>query len=74
MESKTGCGYNYSALFTWFTDNKWVMFGVFLGLGFVVCFFGRKLYKPVFFIAGVVLTVAIVMIIFYTTFLVDQPA
>jgi len=45
------------------------MFAIGLVIGFVLCFFGRKLWKPLFFLAGVLLTVAIVLIIFYTTFL-----
>jgi len=48
------------------------MFAVFLILGFIVCLFGRKLYRPIFFLAGLLLTVAIVMILFYTTFLEDN--
>lgn len=50
-------------------DNKWVTFSVFIVIGFIVCFFGRKLYKPVFFIAGCLATVFIILLIFYSTFL-----
>lgn len=45
------------------------MFVVFLIIGTVVCFLGRTLFKPVIFIAGVLLTVSLVWIIFYSTFL-----
>ena len=43
-------------------------------IGFIVCFFGRKLYKPIFFLTGILLTVFFVLIIFYTTFLNDKTA
>lgn len=45
------------------------MFAIGIVIGFVVCFFGRKLWKPIFFLTGVLATVFIVLIIFYTTFL-----
>ena len=45
------------------------MFVVFISLGAFVCFFGRKLFKPVLFIAGVVLVVSLSWLIFYSTFL-----
>lgn len=48
------------------------MFTISIIIGFIVCFFGRKLWKPIFFLAGVLLTIFIVLIIFYTTFLNDQ--
>ena len=48
------------------------MFAIFIVIGFVVCFFGRKLWKPIFFLSGVIITDFVVLIIFYTTFLDDQ--
>ncbi len=45
------------------------MFSIFLVVGFIVCFLGRTLFKPVIFIAGVLLSVSLVWIIFYSTFL-----
>ena len=45
------------------------MFAVFGVIGFFVTFFGRKLFRPVLFIAGVLLVVSIVWLIFYSTFL-----
>lgn len=45
------------------------MFAISLIVGFLLCFFGRKLYKPIFFLTGVLLTVFLILIIFYTTFL-----
>lgn len=45
------------------------MFVVFVVVGTVVCFLGRTLFKPVIFIAGIILCVSLVWIIFYSTFL-----
>lgn len=57
------------AFWTWITDNKWAMFTISIVIGFILCFFGRKLWKPLFFLTGLLLTIFIVLIIFYTTFL-----
>lgn len=65
--SSTGCA--TMAFWTWVTDNQWVMFTVCLIVGFILAFFGRKLWKPLFFLTGVFLTIFLVLIIFYTTFL-----
>lgn len=65
--SSTGC--STMAFWTWITNNKWAMFGFCLIVGFILCFFGRKLWKPLFFLTGVVVTVFLTLIIFYTTFL-----
>jgi hypothetical protein len=50
------------------------MFVVFLILGSIICFLGRTLFKPVLFIAGVLLSVSLIWIIFYSTFLNEKTA
>jgi hypothetical protein len=50
------------------------MFVISVVLGIVICFFGRRLFKPVLFITGVVLVVSLVMLIFYSTFLKSNTA
>lgn len=45
------------------------MFAIFLIVGSVICFLGRALFKPVLFIAGLLLAVSLVWLIFYSTFL-----
>jgi hypothetical protein len=68
--SRNGCRVgSISALWAWMNSNKWVMFVIFTVVGFFVCFFGRKLFKPVLFLAGIFLVVSLVMIVFYSTFL-----
>jgi hypothetical protein len=54
---------------TWLQKNEWIMFAFSLVVGFIVCFFGRKLWPPIFFLTGLLLTVFLILIIFYTTFL-----
>jgi len=68
--SKAGCKVaSLNGLWKWFDNNKWPMFAVFLGVGFFVCFFGRRLFKPMLFIVGVLVSVSLVWLIFYSTFL-----
>ena len=38
-------------------------------IGFFICFFGLKLYKPIFFISGTLITIFIIVLVFYSTFL-----
>ena len=45
------------------------MFSVFLIVGTLICFLGRTLFRPVIFISGVLLSVCLIWIIFYSTFL-----
>lgn len=45
------------------------MFAVMVIVGSVICFLGRTLFKPVLFIAGMMLSVCLVWLIFYSTFL-----
>eukprot|EP00347_Sterkiella_histriomuscorum_P015293 403357576 len=75
FKHKSGCKIgNLSALWQWFTNNKWVMFVTFVIIGSIVCFLGRTLFKPVLFIAGVLLSVSLIWIIFYSTFLNEKTA
>lgn len=70
FKNKVGCkNGQLSALWDWFSSNKWVMFAVFLIVGTVVCFLGRTLFKPVLFFAGLLLSISLVWLIFYSTFL-----
>jgi hypothetical protein len=45
------------------------MFAVMLTCGTVVCFLGRTLFRPVLFFAGVILSVSVTWIVFYSSFL-----
>lgn len=58
-----------SYLWTWVTDNQWVMFTFAVVIGLFLTFFGLKLYKPVFFLAGLLFTMGLFLLIFYSTFL-----
>jgi hypothetical protein len=50
-------------------SNKWILFVIFLLVGTFVCFFGRKLFKPILFIAGILAGFGLVWLICYNTFL-----
>ena len=68
--SSVGCPVaDVSGLWSWISSNQWVMFAIFLIVGAVICFLGRTLFKPVLFIAGLLLSVSLVWLIFYSTFL-----
>lgn len=69
FESSVGCAVEISYLWTWITDNDWVMFSFAVAIGLLFTFFGLKLYKPIFFIAGTLITIFIILLIFYSTFL-----
>jgi hypothetical protein len=45
------------------------MFAIFLGVGLLICFLGRTLFKPILFIAGMMLAIGVIMLLFYSTFL-----
>lgn len=73
MKSKYGCKVlSMNAIWKWIQSNKWVFFIASLLVGFFVCFFGRKLYSPIFFISGVLVSVSLIYMIFYSTFLSDS--
>ena len=70
VSSKYGCKKaSLNAIWAWIESNKWVMFGLCLLIGGFVCFFGRKLFRPMLFLVGLLLTVALIMLLFYSTFL-----
>ncbi len=70
FNSKTGCKYGQlSALWQWFSNNKWAMFAFFLISGLVICFLGRTIFKPILFTVSCIATFGLVMLISYSTFL-----
>ena len=67
---KSGCSIDQlSAFWDWIQDNRWIMFAILVVIGTIICFLGRSLFKPVLFMCGCILTVGVVMLIFYSTFL-----
>ena len=70
FKHKVGCkNGSLSALWDWLNSNSWAMFVILAVPGIVICLFGRKLFRPVLFLAGLFLTVCLVLLIFYSTFL-----
>jgi hypothetical protein len=54
IESKYGCSVDHlSALWTWINSNKWVVAGVFVVIGLVICFFGNTFLGPILWITGI---------------------
>jgi hypothetical protein len=58
-----------SAIWDWVSSNKWMIFAIFLIMGTIICFLGRRLFKPVLFLTGVIMAMTLIMLIFYSTFL-----
>ena len=50
------------------------MFILFVLVGTVICFLGRSLFKPVLFITGVIMSLFLVNLLFYSTFLKSNSA
>lgn len=73
FNSYTGCkSGQMSALWEWFKNNKWAMFGFFLVAGSLICFMGRTLFTPIVFIVSTTAITALVLLIAYNTFLSDN--
>jgi hypothetical protein len=73
FKSSTGCSVaSLDALWSWLEKNKIVMMIVFIAVGFVFLIFGRKLFKIIVFLLGVIITVAATWIIFYTYYETDD--
>lgn len=58
-----------NAFWTWLNNNKYVMCAILIVLGLFTTFLGCKLCHVIIFITGILLTVSLVLIIFYSTFL-----
>lgn len=70
FSSIAGCSdTSLNALWQWIDQYKWAIFAILVVIGFFICFFGRRLFKPVIFICGVLLVLVLAWAIFYTTFL-----
>ena len=69
FDSYVGCGIELSYIWEWVTENEWVLFAIALVVGIFICFFGLKLYDPIFFIGGCLATIFVILLIFYSTFL-----
>jgi hypothetical protein len=69
FKSSSGCKTGeVSGLWTWFTENRWAMFVLFLVAGLFACFLGRYFLRPILFLTGVVEASFLCMLISYSTF------
>ena len=74
VNSRYACGTtqvrdDINAFWTWLNSNSVIMCIIFMVLGLFIGLMGRKLFKVIVFIAGVLLVMGLVLVIFYTTFL-----
>ena len=67
--STAGCNTGeISAIWEWFSENKWAMFSIFVIVGSTMCILGRQFLKPVLFITGCLEASFLLMLISYSTF------
>lgn len=70
IRSSAGCKKaSLNAFWSWIEQNKWAMFTFFIVVGAFVCFLGRKLFRPMLFLVGMILTASLILLLFYSTFL-----
>jgi hypothetical protein len=58
-----------SALWDWGQKHGWVIAIPFIAVGALMLFFGSKIMNIVYFICGIIFSVAMIWLIFYTTFM-----
>lgn len=63
--------YTYNALVQYIAKFKYLWGSIFILLGVFLAFFGRKLFTFALFIVAAMITVGVILIIFYSTFLAD---
>ena len=70
FKSKVGCPVvSLATLWAWVKNNKVVMSILFIAIGLVLTFVGLYFFKIVLFITGILVTIVIGMVIFYTLIL-----
>lgn len=57
-----------NALWTFLSNYSYLFGAILIGLGFFINFFGRKLFKPVIFLLGMLAFVAVSLLFFYSIF------
>jgi hypothetical protein len=73
LEGKQACPYyELNAFFQFIEDYTWFFAILLMGIGLPFIFAGRKLFSCIVFIVGALITVSLVMILFYSTFLEDN--
>jgi hypothetical protein len=61
--------WSLNAFFTFIQDYKWLFAIILMCIGLPFIFMGRKFFSCIVFVVGIMVTVSVVMILFYSTFL-----
>ena len=61
--------WSMNAFFEFVQEYNWLFALILIGIGLPFCFFGRKLFSCIVFVVGIMVTVAFIMLLFYSTFL-----
>lgn len=70
LTGKVSCAtYSINAFFDLVAEYNWLFAIIFMCIGLPFCFMGRKFFSCIVFVVGVLLTVGIINLLFYATFL-----
>lgn len=61
--------YSLNAFFEFVNEYNWLFAIILMVIGIPFCFGGRKLFSCIVFVVGILITVSVIMLIFYSTFL-----
>jgi hypothetical protein len=64
--------YSLNALWAWMNTYSWLWGIILIVIGIPLCLFGRKLFSATLFLIGTLLTVTVILLLFYSTFLSDK--
>jgi hypothetical protein len=71
--SKTNCSiYSLNALWAFMKKYSWLWGTILIIIGLPLCFAGRKLFSVTLFLIGTLLTMTLILLLFYSTFLTDK--
>lgn len=75
MTSKNSCAvYSLNSLWAWLQEYYYLWGAAFIIVGFFLALFGQKLFSATLFIIGTLVTVCLIWLLFYSTFLSSSTA
>lgn len=73
LTSPLGCSvFSTNALWSWLQEYYWLWGAIFIIIGLFLAFFGHQIFSVTLFIIGTLVTVAVIWLLFYTTFLTEN--
>jgi len=73
QKSKANCSiYSLNALWTFMQEYSWLWGAILMVIGVPLCLLGRKLFSLTLFLIGTLVTMTLILLLFYSTFLTDK--